>query len=77
MQAPQTFPRKRFSTISDARQTVLHVTVEDHLAQVELRVGRDYPYFVCCERFDGLWREASSGNGWNYAWLDGGADDDI
>lgn len=39
-------------------------------AQIEFRVGPDYPDFVVCELVDGWWYAIRSGNGPNLAWFE-------
>jgi len=52
-----------------AAARLVGLVVRGKRAQVELRVGPEYPDFVDCERVDGRWHERSSGNGPNLVWF--------
>jgi hypothetical protein len=55
---------------------VVSVTVRGNRAEVVLDTDPHYPYWVYCERRDGLWCEGSSGNGPWVGWDDPGSDND-
>lgn len=58
-----------------AEAEVVSVDERGDKAQVHIRVGPSYDYWVCCVRRDDRWYGAGDGNGPNLAFFDPGWED--
>ena len=58
-----------WASTTQANAQVVAVEVRGNRAQVEIEVDPGYREWVCLERLDGRWCEATSGNGPSASWL--------